>query len=114
MRPTIASIRKTEAEFTSKTIYPSVKKILTTHKLDDAIPHLKKILHTLIVLPMSSVDCERGFSVLKLIKTRLRNLMGAANLNHAMMVAIEGPPVREFNFKKAVTTFKRGANRRVY
>ena len=62
------------------------------------------------VLPMPLVDCERGFSVLKVVKTRLCNSVRATNLNHSTMVVIEGTPLhqlRSLTLKKQLRHLKR-------
>ena len=102
-----------EADFEERKLFPSLKSILKAHEHDAATVHLKRILCTYLVLPMSSVDCERGFSVLKLVKNRLRNRLLQINLNHAMMVAIEGPEIHKFKFSSAIAEFKKGKRRRV-
>lgn len=45
---------------------------------------------TVYVTIVSTADCERGFSLLKLVKTPLRNAYGAVNLNSAMQVFHNG------------------------
>ena len=59
----------------------------------------------LLTLPMSSVNCERGFSVMKLIKTRLRNSLKQDTLEHVMMIAIEGPEMKKFNFQNCIKKY---------
>lgn len=42
---------------------------------------------------LSSVDCERGFSVMALVMTKLSNRMSTTVLDARMQIAIEGPPL---------------------
>ena len=44
---------------------------------------------------LSSVECERGFSMMALIKTKLSNRMSATILDARMQISIEGPPLNE-------------------
>jgi hypothetical protein len=44
---------------------------------------------------VSTVDCERGFSAMALIKTRLRNRMHVRTLDALMQIAICGPDMSE-------------------
>lgn len=67
--------------------------------------NIKQMLSTYLVVPQSTADCERGFSVLKLIKTHLRNRLCSANLNNAMLIGIEGPTITEMDFDQAINLF---------
>lgn len=51
-------------------------------------PIISYICSALSCVIVSTADCERGFSLLKLIKTPLRNSIGQTNLNHTMHVCI--------------------------
>ena len=48
-----------------------------------------RLLRLVITLPVSTATTERGFSAMKLIKTRLRNKTGDDFLRHYMVVYIE-------------------------
>lgn len=41
---------------------------------DESYPSLLRLADILLTIPLSSVDCERGFSRLNLIKTKNRDL----------------------------------------
>lgn len=112
VRHTVSSIRDKRPHSECQ-LFPTISTLLKTHEQDEQIPILKKMMSTYLVLPMSSVDAERGFSVLKLVKVRLRNSLGALNLNHAMMTAIEGPNIENFDFAKCIKLFKASKRRRV-
>ena len=62
---------------------------------------------------MSTVDCERGFSAVGRIKTKLRNSLAEYSLNHLMFISVEGPPFKEFDFEAAVADWARSKNRRL-
>ena len=62
--------------------------------------------------PNSIIDCERAFSTMKRIKTRLRSQMTNVTLNHCR-VSMEGLPLIEFNFDKCVDSWSRLKNRRI-
>lgn len=61
----------------------------------------------LLVLPVSNVDCERGFSRQNLIKTDLRNSLKTESLSNIMMISIEGPTSESFPCEDA---FKKWAS----
>ena len=44
-------------------------------------PNIVNLLKLIIVRPISSVCCERGFSTLRRVKTWLRNNMTSSRLN---------------------------------
>jgi hypothetical protein len=54
-------------------------------------PHVSKLAAVMLVTPMNSACCERTFSAMNIIKTRLRNLMLPDLLNANMMCHIIGP-----------------------
>lgn len=51
-------------------------------------PNLAKLLQVLITLPVSNAEAERLFSVLKRLKTYLRNTMGQKRLNGLALLAV--------------------------
>ena len=76
-------------------------------------PLLHSIIHQLALGFLTTADCERGFSVLKLTKTALRNRLGEDNLNNAMLCHITHIPLQSFNFKRAKEIFvKNGKGKR--
>ncbi|CAH1242822.1 GAK [Branchiostoma lanceolatum] len=64
-------------------------------------PNIKGLYNRMMVIPAHTADCERAFSCLKRVKTRLRSQLTDANLNHLLMVRIEGPDISDFNFDEA-------------
>ncbi|CAH1242417.1 Hypp6680 [Branchiostoma lanceolatum] len=56
----------------------------------------------MVVIPAHTADCERAFSCLKRLKTRLRSALTAENLNHLLMARIEGPDLSDFNIDGAL------------
>jgi hypothetical protein len=53
-------------------------------------PNLINLMYILLTIPVSTVDCERGFSRMNLIKTKLRNRLRADHLDQLMRISIEG------------------------
>ena len=56
--------------------------------------YLKLLLEIYWIIPLSSVECERYFSRLNLIKTRLRNCLEAETLDSLMNISINGPEIK--------------------
>ncbi len=70
-------------------------------KHSDVYPAAAEAAGRLLVAPVSTVDCERGFSKQNVVKTCLRNSMSLSTLNHLMRISIDGPSLKSFNFKAA-------------
>ena len=76
-------------------------------------PNLTKLATIGLVLQMSTVDCERGFSVLSVhIKIDLRNRLSSRILNDLMTIS-EGLPPSEFPYEQACDIWAGWRNRRV-
>lgn len=88
-------------------------RILQVHWGNGDIDSLLQIISRLLVVAVTTADCERGFSVLKLTKTALRNSLSEKNLNNAMLINIQGPPRDSFDFVKAKKRFNSLKCRRV-
>ena len=59
-------------------------------------PNLGKIASALMVIPMHSADCERGFSALGRVKTKLRSRPTNKFLNSLLMISLEGTDIKNF------------------
>ena len=57
----------------------------------DLLPEAKIMLSVFLVLCLSTVWCERGFSCMAMIKTKLHNCMNMDTLDALMMIAMNGP-----------------------
>ena len=60
-------------------------------------PHVKYLLCVHLVLCLSTVWCERGFSAMARIKTKLQNKMNTPTLGARMMVYSNGPALTDEN-----------------
>ena len=65
-----------------------------------------KLLNIMLTLPVGTATVERSFSQMKMIKTRLRNQLSDANLQHLIKVAIEGPELKDVDFNEILEIFK--------
>ena len=54
-------------------------------------PNCLKLLHLLLIFPLSTACVERFFSKMKLVKTRLRNQLSQVNLENLLFIATEAP-----------------------
>ena len=80
-----------------------VPKLLTTDTtLSLTYPNFVKLTQVGSTLLISTADCERAFSTMRRIKSRLRSEMCNLTLNHCMRISIEGPPLQQFDSDAAV------------
>lgn len=80
----------------------------------DTFPNLLRLASIALVMPYQTADCERGFSAQNQTKNKLRNKLEEKTLLRLMMIKLEGPPLRSFDFDKAVNLWKRKKDRRVF
>jgi len=66
---------------------------------------LKNLVKLLEVLPVSSADCERGFSQMNLYHTSGRNRLLVSSVNDLLMLGINGPPLAFWNAEKYVISW---------
>jgi len=68
-----------------------------------------------IVLPLSSVNCERGFSLMNAIKTKFRTRLNDDTLSVLMRIARDGPEelTKEMH-ERVLVFFKAEAERRLF
>ena len=90
-----------------------MKHLLKTAEMKSMFPNLTSLASIGLLLPMSTVDCERGFSTLSRVKTDLRNRLSNIMLNHLLMISIEGPAPSEFPYDKACDLWAGMTNRRI-
>ncbi|MCO5586611.1 hypothetical protein L7F22_040552 [Adiantum nelumboides] len=62
--------------------------------------NLTKLWQHMLVLPVSSVSCERGFSKQNLIKTNARECLNVETLEALMRVSLLGPSIENVEWKK--------------
>ena len=68
----------------------------------ETFPNLLMVVELVLVLPMSTAACERGFSAMKRIKTDWRSSLSVEMLWKLIYVSIEGPEVAQFQPDRVV------------
>ena len=66
------------------------------------------------LIPMTSVQCERGFSTQNRIKSKLRTNLNNQTLNDLMRISEDGPHIKEFDFQSALKKWKAEKVRKLY
>jgi hypothetical protein len=59
-------------------------------------PALKTMLHRVQLIPISSSECERGFSCMNLDDTAIRNRLEVSTLSALVFIKVNGPPLELF------------------
>jgi hypothetical protein len=88
-------------------------KLTSNGQLQDMFPNLSKLAVIGLIVPMSTADCERGFSTLARVKNDLRNRLSCKILNPLMHIAIEGPEPEFFDYNRACALWSGWRNRRI-
>ncbi|XP_060589612.1 zinc finger protein 862-like [Ruditapes philippinarum] len=83
-------------------------------KYSEMIPNVLTILKCCVVLPMSSVQCERGFSTQNRIKSKLRTSIKSETLDNLMRISEDGPDIMKFDFDRALKKWKSEKRRKLY
>lgn len=64
---------------------------------------LSTVYHYLLTLPISQVSCERSFSILKYIKSRLRNRLSNERVESFIMMNVEKAILNKINNEDIIT-----------
>lgn len=78
---------------------------VTIREYQDIFPDFAKLASIALVIPVSSVLCERGFSTQNRIKNTRRSRLTDEHVDNLMLISIHGPPIQDFNFNEAVANF---------
>ena len=84
----------------------------TTTLYAEEFPDFCTLLEFLIVIPMTSATCERGFSAQNRIKTAKGNRLNEDRLKTILKVSINGPHWAEFDYTNAAENFRELKRRR--
>ena len=77
-------------------------------------PNTNHLAQIRLLLPIATAECERAFSTMHRVKSRLRSEMSNSTLNHCMRISIEGPHMEEFDFNKSLDKWSSLKNRRIF
>lgn len=58
---------------------------------------LRKLLHIVLSIPISSADVERGFSVMNHFKINRRKPLTAQHIEDIIRIRLNGPSIKNFN-----------------
>lgn len=80
-----------------KITWPAVNRML-----GHECPHILQLFDLILAIPSSSADCERGFSVMKLVKTDWRARLKAETLCDLLTVQLNSPDIMHFDPSNAI------------
>jgi len=66
-------------------------------------PNMAQLSAIALTIPVSSVNCERDFSGMN--RTDLRNRLQGKSLTACLRIKINGPPVADLDYSKALEEF---------
>ena len=72
-------------------IMEQLKELSTNSMMQTMFPNLRIIANVFLIIPVGTASVERSFSHMEMVKFRLRNLLGEANLLYLMKIALESP-----------------------
>ena len=80
----------------------------------EAYPNLVKLASLALLLPSTSVECERGFSHYNNIKSDQRNCLKVQSVKALMILGVESPDLDTFPFDKAFEQWITKRKRRAF
>ncbi|KAI5057861.1 hypothetical protein GOP47_0027876 [Adiantum capillus-veneris] len=84
-------ITRTRNCFKGKSMHSAWQYCCNHEEWEVSFPWTMKLWRALLLLPLSSVACERGFSKMNKIKNKSRNRLSLASLGLAMFVGLNTP-----------------------
>nr|XP_057918161.1 zinc finger protein 862 [Doryrhamphus excisus] len=86
------------------------KELFSVHK--DRFPNILILVEIILVLPLSTSVCERGFSFMKRVKSDWRASLTTEMLRRLLFIAIEGPSLHAFDASLSFDMWLTGGKRR--
>lgn len=97
--------------YSSMSISELWKVILAKHS--ECFPAFITLASACFVVPVSTAQCECGFSTQNRIKSKIRNHLKTKHLDILLCISEEGPPIDDFSFGHAVSKFLKMKERRI-
>jgi len=77
----------------------------------DRFPNVLMLVEILLVLPLSTVCCDPGFSIMRKIKSDWRSCLLVKILDCLMRIEVEGPSAMAFDPENALQFWRTGGAR---
>lgn len=79
------------------------QRILNEGKTQPAVANILALVRILLVIPVQTATLERGFSLMKRVKTDWRNRLKPHILSQLMMITLNDPDLENFDAQPAVS-----------
>lgn len=101
------SLKKTvRNSFSDKSYLEVYQLLLEKEPYKTDLANIRHLVEILLVLPISSLDCERAFSAQKRIKTSTRSCLKTSRLSDLILVSSEGPDLATFDPSSAIESWR--------
>lgn len=100
---------KSKGVYSGLTFSNLCKRVLRIH---DKLPNMQKLCQLASCQLITSVECERSFSIQNKIKTAQRSQLSVERLDVLMKLKLRGPDIEEYKVEKAVRYWDKLKNRR--
>ena len=75
---------------------------------------MAKLIQIILVIPVTFVPCERGFSASNRIKKRLRNQLHIDTVDTLLRISLERKVIEHFDFSRALPMYKSTRQHRIF
>ncbi|KAL5496799.1 hypothetical protein EMCRGX_G013158 [Ephydatia muelleri] len=116
-----ASVAQTEWDLLKDVVYSLKAKVPPKEpqwvdvfkKAQDSCPNVLQLVDLLLSLPASSADCERGFSLTKVIKSVWRSRLRDTMVTDLMTIQQHSPEIADFDPTPSILRWKGSCKRRL-
>ncbi|XP_048852728.1 zinc finger protein 862-like isoform X2 [Brienomyrus brachyistius] len=88
--------------FKDKSYHRLWEVLLTKEPYSSDLQNILHLVKIMLVLPVSSAQCERGFSIQKRIKSDIRSSLHPNSVEDLIRISVEGPPLEAFDASASV------------
>ena len=93
-------------------IKEQLKELSTNSMMRTMFPNFSILANVFLTIPVGTASVERSFSHMKMVKSRLRNRLGEANLSYLMKIVLESPEaLSDEELEQIVTVWSRKPRR---
>ncbi|CAN0858512.1 hypothetical protein LINGRAHAP2_LOCUS7292 [Linum grandiflorum] len=85
--------------------------MLITRRLEEQYTMICRLIHLILMLPVSTTTIERAFSAMKFVKNDLRTKMTDGFLADSLLMVIERDYTRQLDVESIIDEFARLKNR---
>lgn len=97
--------RKEDSQEDKMCLELKMYQLIVENNLQDVFPNIFTLLKIYLVLMTTNCTDERGFSKLKLIKSRLRSSMTQDRLNNLSLMSFESDLLKKINYNEIINDF---------